>query len=254
MGRRCRSTLASLFSVTIQLSLRSLLVLVALLLPAAASGEEDAPRAAAATEADGAGLAPDAARMASVLDGQLGSARFWYWGWTGFYSSVIAGEIVINATSTGAQQIAAQVNIITSVFGLFSTLLVPAPVTFDWEPVGRMPETTSEERAAKSAAVRALFEREVKKERFYHSVWNHLIGLTVNAAVCAYMYWGLHIGGRALLNLVFGSLVWEANIFTSPNASMHLADELQGPSAVRLQVVPLALGTTGAGVALVGRF
>jgi len=191
--------------------------------------------------------------MASVLDGQMGNARLWYWGWTGFYSSVIVGEIVINATSTGAEQVSAQVNIITSVFGLFSTLLLPAPVTFEWEPIGRMPEGTPEERTAKSAAVRALFEREVKKERFYHSFWNHFIGLAVNAAVCAYMYWDLHIGGRALLNLIFGSLVWEANIFTSPNASMHLADELHG-STVRLEVVPLALGTTGAGVAVVGRF
>lgn len=228
-------------------------MLLALLLPVAARGEEDAPRAAA-TEEGPPGLAPDVARMAGVLDAQAGNAQLWYWGWTGFYSAVIVGEIVVNATSSGAQQVAAQVNIITSVFGLFSTLLVQAPVTFDWEPVGRMPEATAEERAAKAAAIRALFEREVKKERFYHSVWNHVLGLAVNAAVCAYMYWDLHIGGRALLNLVFGSLVWEANIYTSPNASMRLADELQGTSAVRLQVVPLALGTTGAGVGLVGRF
>jgi hypothetical protein len=192
--------------------------------------------------------------MSAVLNAQVGTSRLWYWGWTGFYSSVIVGEIVINATSSGGSQVSAQVNIISSVFGLFSTLLLPPPVTFDWEPVGRMPETTPGERSAKAAAVRALFGREVQKERFYHSVWNHILGLAVNAAVCAYMYWDLHIGGRALLNLIFGSLVWEANIYTSPNASMHLADELHGTSALRLQVTPVALGTTGAGVAVVGRF
>jgi hypothetical protein len=228
-------------------------VLVALLLPVAARSEEDAPRATANDQSP-VDLGPDLSRMATVLEAQSGNAQLWYWGWTGFYSGVIVGEIVINATSSGAQQIAAQVNIITSVFGLFSTLLVQAPVTFEWEPVGRMPEGTPEQRAEKSAAIRALFEREVKKERFYHSVWNHILGLAVNAAVCAYMYWDLHIGGRALLNLVFGSLVWEANIYTSPNASLHLAEELRGTSALRLEVVPLALGTTGAGVAVVGRF
>jgi hypothetical protein len=228
-------------------------VLAALLLPAAARGEEDAPHVVSAVDGHPA-LSPDVARMASVLDAQVGTARLWYWGWTGFYGGVILGETLINATSTGGSQVSAQVNIVTSVFGLFSTLVLPPPVTFDWDPVGRMPESTPQERTAKSAAIRALFERQVSKERFYHSVWNHIFGLAVNAGVCAYMYWGLHIGGRALLNLVAGSLVWEANIFTSPNASSHLAEELHGVSSVRLQVVPVALGTTGAGVAVVGRF
>jgi hypothetical protein len=191
--------------------------------------------------------------MAAVLDAQVGTARFWYWGWTGFYGGVILGETVINATTTGASRISAQVNIVTSVFGLFSTLVLPPPVTFDFDPIGRMPESTPEERTAKSAAIRALFEREVSKERFYHSVWNHIFGLAVNAAVCAYMYWGLHIGGRALLNLAGGSLIWEANIFTSPNASSHLAADLQGQHAVQLQVVPVVL-EAGGGLALVGRF
>jgi hypothetical protein len=192
--------------------------------------------------------------MATVLDGQLGNARWWYWGWSGFYGGVIIGESVINATSTGPMQVSAQVNIFTSVFGLFSTLVLPHPVVFDWEPFGRMPENTHEERLAKAAAVRSLFAREVSKERFYHSVWNHILGLAVNAAVCAYMYWDLHIGGRALLNLAFGSLVWEANIFTSPNASMNAATELEKTSAVQLQLVPVALGASGAGMAVVGRF
>ena len=125
---------------------------------------------------------------------------------------------------------------------------------FDWEPIGAMPASTDAQRAAKSQAIRALFQREVSKERFYHSVPNHILGLAVNAGVCAYMYWGLHIGGRALLNLFVGSLVWEANIFTSPNAAVRLADELQGASGVQLQVVPLALGPAGAGVGLAGRF
>jgi hypothetical protein len=198
---------------------------------------------------------PDVVRMAAVLDGQLGNARLWYYGWSGFYSAVILGEIVVNATATpgDANQVSAQVNIFTSVFGLFTTLIQPHPVVFGWEPVARMPENTPEERAAKAAAIRALFAKEVSKEHFYHSVWNHLIGLTVNAAVCAYMYWDLHIGGRALLNLAFGSLVWEANIFTSPNAASR-AGELDKTSALQLQLVPVALGPTGAGVAVVGRF
>jgi hypothetical protein len=222
-----------------------------------AHAEGDAPHVVPAANA--AALAPgessvDVARMTAVLDAQVGTARLWYWGWSGFYGAVMIGETVLNSTSSGGARVNAQVNVVTSVFGLFSTLLMPPPVAFDWEPVASMQEGTPEARAAKSAAIRALFDREVAKERFYHSALNHIFGLAVNAGVCAYMYWALHIGGRALLNLLAGSLIWEANIYTSPNAASHLATQLQGSSSLQLQLVPLAIGATGAGVGLSGRF
>jgi hypothetical protein len=235
-------------------SLRVLALLSALVLPAAARAEDDAPRAATAAEPSAEVGSAQVARMVQVLDSQLPTARLWYWGWSGFYGTVIIGETVLNGTSSGGARVSADVNVVTSVFGLFSTLLLPPPVLFDWEPVGRMPEATPEQRAAKSAAIRALFAREVAKERFYHSVWNHIIGLAVNAGVCAYMYWGLHIGGRTLLNLFAGSLIWEANVFTSPNASLHLSAELEKTSSLQLQLVPMALGPSGAGLGMVGHF
>jgi hypothetical protein len=219
-----------------------------------AGAEEDAPRAAPSSGAQSDIEALQVARMSQTLDAQLPTARLWYWGWSGFYGAVIIGETVLNGTSSGGSRVSAEVNVVTSVVGLFSTLLMPPPVMFDWEPVASMPEATAEQRSAKSAAVRALFAREVAKERFYHSVWNHLIGLAVNAGVCAYMYWELHIGGRALLNLFAGSLIWEANIFTSPNASLHLSAESSGTSALRLELVPLALGPSGAGLGILGHF
>jgi hypothetical protein len=232
-------------------------MLTALVLPALARAVEDLPRAESAPA--GIELQPEVgsaevARMAQVLTSQVPTAKLWYWGWSGFYGAVIIGETVINGTSSGGTQVSADVNIVTSVFGLFSTLLLPPPVTFDWEPIGNMPEGSAEQRAAKSAAIRVLFQREVAKERFYHSALNHILGLAVNAGVCAYMFWGLHIGGRALLNLFAGSLVWEANVFTSPNASLHLAAELPRTSSLQLQIVPIALGPAGAGVGMVGHF
>jgi hypothetical protein len=222
-----------------------------------AHADGDAPRAASAP--NGTALSPsegsaEVARMTAVLDAQVGTARLWYWGWSGFYGAVMIGETVLNSTASGGSRVNAQVNVVTSVFGLFSTLLMPPPVAFDWEPLASMQESTPEARAAKAAAIRALFDREVTKERFYHSALNHIFGLAVNAAVCAYMYWALHIGGRALLNLFAGSLVWEANIFTSPNAASHLAAELQRTSSLQLQLIPLAIGPAGAGVAVSGRF
>jgi len=139
------------------------------------------------------------------------------------------------------------------------TAVFPPPVTFNWEPVEKMPEETPEQRASKVAAIRLLFAEEVARERFRHSVWGHLIGLGFNAIVCSYMYFTLHLGTRALLNFVVGGALWEANIFTSPNEAMQLADALDvsppdARQALRLKVVPVALGLTGAGVAVVGRF
>jgi hypothetical protein len=65
--------------------IRLVFVLTALVLPATARGEDDSPRAAPAPEH--ANLQPDkgsaeVARMAAVLDPQVGSARLWYWGWS----------------------------------------------------------------------------------------------------------------------------------------------------------------------------
>ena len=63
---------------------------------------------------------------------------------------------------------------------------------------------------------------------------------------------GQHQGTRALINLVGGTLVWEANIYTYPNASARAAHD-EGMAALHLQVVPLAFAD-GGGAAVVGHF
>jgi hypothetical protein len=237
--------------------LRLVVALATLSLPPAARGDDDSPRAAPLPER--VDVQPDVAsaevaRMAAVLDSQVSTARLWYWGWSGFYGALMTVGTVTNATTSGGAREAAEVNIATSAAYLFAALVNPPPVAFDWQPIERMPQDTGAERAAKSAAIRALFDREVRRERLYHSVGNHILGLAVNAGVSAYMYWALHLGGRSLLNLIAGSVVWEANIFTSPNAASHLEAELQGTSSLQLQIAPIALGPAGAGVAILGRF
>jgi hypothetical protein len=229
-------------------------LLATLVPPVEAAAEEDAPAATPAT--DTVTLLPDAdvARMTAVLDSQVGHARAWMWSWASVYGAVSITETVLNATSHGGAQSSAQVNIATSTFGFFSTLVFPPPVAFEWEPVRQLPEDTEAQRTAKSRAVRAFFAREVGRERFRHSVWGHLLGLVFNAGVCSYMYFGLHLGSRALLNFALGGGFWEANLWTSPNASMHLADELHDSAFPGVQVVPVALGPGGGGFALAGHF
>jgi hypothetical protein len=233
------------------------IVLATLLLPSAVLAASDAPRLPPA--ADPATEAPyddpETARMAATLGSQVGHAQLWYWGWAGFYGAVIVGQTVsIAISNSNGTRENAQVNVVSSTFGLFSTLFFPPPVIYQYGPIAAMPTRTPEERAARSAAIRSLFAREASKERFYRSPWNHALGLAVNAAVSAYIYWGLHLGGRALLNLAAGSAIWEANVWTSPNASAELSYALEGKTPVHVQVVPIGLPSGGAGVAVVGSF
>ena len=112
-----------------------------------------------------------------------------------------------------------------------------------------MPETTPVQREAKAAALRALFQRSVEQERFYHSALNHVVGLTVNAGLAAILYFGFKLGARALLTLVAGTLEWEAQIFTRPTAALdHAKATAQGSSGFQgLHVVPLPNGLALAG-------
>ena len=228
-----------------------------LLLPVAARGADDSPRSPPPTDSVGVEmeLAPaEVSRMGATLEAQVGHARLWYWGWSGFFGALITVGTVTNGTSTGGQREAAQVNMASGSVYLFVALINPPPVAFGWEPVGAMPEATAEQRAAKARAIHALFESEVRAEHVFRSVFNQVLGLVVNAGVSAYMYWALHLGGRALLNLGVGSAVWEARVFTSPNAASLMEAELHGSIALELQLAPVALGPSGAGMALIGRF
>jgi hypothetical protein len=232
-----------------------LLLLPTLLSPLAVNAQSDAPRAlptavdATPPPSVSEPLEPAAARMLGVLAAEQGSAGLWYWGWTSFYGAVVIGQTVFATLSDNkGAQANAHINIVFSSFGLISTLAFPPPVVNGVGAVLAMPERTPAERETKTQAIRALFAAEVSKERFYSSPLNHIVGLAVNAGVSAYLYWALHLGGRALLNLIAGSVIWEAQIFTHPSAATRLSIELQ-KSSVQIGLVPL-----GTGVAVVGRF
>lgn len=161
--------------------------------------------------------------MTAVLDAQDKNAKVWHWSWTSGYGALSIVETVLNATSTGDGRTSAQGGIVTSTFGFFATAIFPPPVAFDWEPIQAMPENTPEQRAAKAAATRHLFRKEVQREEFRPSIWGHLLGLVFDAGVSAYMYWGLHLGSRAALTLLISGCLWETNLWTNPNASLHLS-------------------------------
>ena len=183
-----------------------------------------------------------------ALESEEARARFWYWGWSGFYGAVVAGEVVIAATSSNeGAKISAYYNIGFSGAGMLGVLLFPPPAAYGLDAVRAMPEDTEEQRAAKRRALGELFDREASRERWYHSPWNHVIGLAVNAGFSAILYFGYKLGGRAPLTLTAGSAIWEAQIWTHPTAARDTADSLAGG----LRIHPVFFGN---GVGIAGTF
>ncbi len=185
-----------------------------------------------------------------ALAGEEAHARIWYWGWSGFYGAVVLGETVIAATTTNdGARTNAYVNIVSSGVGMLAVLLRPPPAAFGLEAIRAMPEDTELERAAKASALRELFERAVSEERFYRSPLNHVIGLTVNAGLAALLYFGYHLGARALLGLIAGSATWEAQVLTHPTGARDASESLRLETSPRVHFILL-----GHGVALGGSF
>jgi len=191
---------------------------------------------------------PELGKRWRALESEEQHSRLWYWGWSGFYGTVVAAEVVIAATSSNqGQKINAYYNIGFSGAGMLGVLLFPPPAAYGLDAIRTMPEETEEQRAAKSGALRALFDRAASAERFYRSPLNHVIGLTVNAGLAAILYFGYKLGGRALLTLVAGSAIWEAQIWTHPTAARDTAEALK--PGLHVQWVFL-----GNGIGLIGSF
>jgi hypothetical protein len=211
----------------------------------------DAPLADASSLRPAPSFLREDAELASrwqALESEELHARIWYWGWSGFYGVVVAAEVVIAATSSNqGQKINAYYNIGFSGAGMLGVLLFPPPAAYGLDAIRTMPEDTEEERAAKGRALRALFDHAAAEERFYHSPLNHVIGLTVNAGLAAILYFGYELGGRALLTLVAGSAIWEAQIWTHPTAARDAAED--AAPGLRVQWVFL-----GNGIGLAGSF
>jgi len=191
---------------------------------------------------------PELGQRWRALESEELPSRLWYLGWSGFLGAVVAAEVVIAATTDNqGAKINAYYNIGFSGAGMLAVLLLPPPATYGLDAIRAMPEETEEQRAAKGRALRELFDRAAKAERFYRSPLNHIIGLTVNAGLSAILYFGYKLGGRALLTLVAGSAIWEAQIWTHPTAARDAADALGKGPGLQARVVFLGNGLGIAG-------
>ena len=191
---------------------------------------------------------PSLASRWRALETEERPNKLWYWGWATFLGTVVVGQTVIAATTSNeGTRINAYVNVPASAVGMLAVLLQPPAGMFGLEDIRRMPEGTEAQRTAKASALHSLFDRSVEQQRFYRSPLNHIVGLSVNAGLAALLYFGWKLGGRALLNLVGGTIQWELQIFTRPTAALDLASGRSGSAISGLHVVPLPNGLALAG-------
>ena len=189
---------------------------------------------------------PEVASRWRALESEELHARLWYWGWSGFLGTVVAAEVVIAATTTNqGAKINAYYNIGFSGAGMLAVLFFPPAAAYGLDDIRAMPEDSDAQRAAKDEALRALFERAANGERFYRSPLNHVLGLTVNAGLSAILYFGYKLGGRALLTLVGGSAIWEAQIWTHPTAARDAADAVKPGLRVQWMFLGNGIGLAG---------
>jgi len=212
--------------------------------PSTSVGQESPPSPDSILTAD-----PSLAPLWEALEAEEHPNRLWYWGWAGFFGTVLVGQTIIAATTSNeGSRINAYVNIPASAVGLLAVLFLPPAGAFGLDDIRRMPEGTEAERVAKASALRTLFDRSVDQQRFYRSPLNHVVGLTVNAGLAALLYFGWKLGGRALLTLVGGTIEWELQIFTRPTEALDLASGRRDSGIRGLHVVPLPNGLALAGV------
>ncbi len=165
----------------------------------------------------------------SLQDGQP-AAKWWLYGWTAVYSvGAVAGGILagshwhdtkIEGTETVSDREFAEGMLVggatfaLGVGGLVIDSFTPATAA---KKLGRMPETSSQERLAKLARAEELLRKCALREKRGRGLTTHLLNIGANAAGALVTKVGFHQSwGSALITFAGGEAVSLLNIFTQP--------------------------------------
>lgn len=229
----------------------SLLRYITLLLaigPALAAAEPGTP---AMTHISDAELQQRLEFIEARLNRQQPGARYWQYGWSGFYSLSSAGQVVAALDSDDKDdQLNYAVGAVKAAGGLAQLLLKPQPALAGGGEFNALPADTRAQRVQKLAQGEALLETHAQRsaERF---TWKrHAMGIAGNllggAVIAAF-----GDSSDALASTLVGLAVSEATIWTEPRqAGRDLEDyrnqRWSGRSAHRTgwQVLPSPGGAT----------
>lgn len=195
----------------------------------------------------------DMERRLAFIEGRLNegrnSARYWQYGWSGFFaaSAAVQGYAAID-TDDGDDEVNYAVGAIKSAGGLTLMLLRPLPAVKGAAPLQDMPTNTPDQKAARLKAAGGLLNTNARRAQERKSWIRHLTGIAVNLVGSAVI---AAVGDTddAVISGLTGIAINQANIWSQPSRAIDdRADyEREFPKAsaaneVDWQLTPIAGG------------
>ena len=153
------------------------------------------------------------------------SARYWQYGWSGFFtaSAAFQGYKAIESND-GDNQLNYAVGAVKSAAGLTLMLLRPLPAVKGAAPLQDMPADTSYQKEARLKAARDLLHTNARRARERKSWKRHLMGIAVNLVGSAVIA-SFGDAEDAVVSGLTGIAINQANIWSQPwRAIEDLAD------------------------------
>ena len=166
------------------------------------------------------------APIAAALDDDARRTRVWYWTWMSIGTALLVGQGAIAAATTGNLRVELGVGSAASVF-IPGVLLVHPPRVLSDGPLldARLAATTVDGRVGDPCIsllrARELLARDADDQKVAKGWFAHVFVIGGNVALGLLLGIGFHdwVGGAK--QLVGGSLVGEAQIFTLPGGALQ---------------------------------
>ena len=183
------------------------------------------PRAPAATDISDAELEQRLAFIQTRLNRQQPSARYWQYGWTGFYSLSSAGQLLLALDGDdNDEQLYWGVGAVKASGKLAKLLLKPTPAVDSGDSFQALPQANREERLRKLAQGEAMLEANALRADERYTWKRHAMGIAGNL-VGGIVIAAFGDSSDALISTLLGLAVGETTIWTEPaNARRDLDD------------------------------
>ncbi len=194
-----------------------------------ASGQDADPTLASAEQ--------ELAQIIAVLEAERAPSQRWWWGWLGGYTGLTLGQgIIAGVTRDPDTRIANVLGAAGSALGMANMAINVFPGWRGTVKLRAMPTETPEQRLEALRAGRALFERNARNEAAQFGFVAHAGGFVVSAATAGVLWFHYDLRVDAVVNLVGGVLITEAQAFTAPRG-VHRAWRGRGvPTIASLRV------------------
>ncbi len=197
-------------------------VLLLVVWPACGAAELSVPPASNLSDAE---LEQRLTFIETRLNKQQPGAKYWQYGWTGFYSLSSAGQVIAALGSNdNDDQLIYGVGAVKAAGGLAQLLLKPLPAARSGDGFRALPATNREERLHKLARGEALLSSNALRAGERYTWRRHAIGIAGN------LLGGVVIatfgdGSDALVSTLVGLAVSEATIWTEPAGAVRDLDD-----------------------------